>query len=207
VAGFVPSTIKALRAVLTHDRFGECTDQASRKPTHLMAFYGFLALFVVTVWAVVDLYVMPLLGVEPMYPFDLTHPMKILANVGGILLIVGGGRAILNRWRAPQDGNHRSTSFDWIFVWLLFLVGITGFVVEVFRFVAEGAAGGEAYASGFAVPAYTIYFLHLVLVFGLLVYLPYSKFAHMWYRLVAMIYGEHTGRTRGGSRAVEVAGT
>jgi quinone-modifying oxidoreductase subunit QmoC len=208
VLGFIPSAIKALGAVLTHNRFEDCTDQASRKPTHLMAFYGFLALFIVTVWAVVDLYVMPLVGVEALYPFDLTHPMKILANVGGILLIVGGGRAILNRWKAPQDGNHQSTSFDWIFVWLLFLVGITGFVVEVFRFVAEGAAGSEAYASGFALPAYTVYFLHLVLVFGLLVYLPYSKFAHMWYRLVAMIYGEHTGRTREGSRAVvEVAGT
>jgi len=207
VLGFVPSTVKALKAVLTHDRFGECTDQASRKPAHLMAFYGFLALFIVTVWAVVDLYVMPLVGVEALYPFDLTHPMKILANVGGILLIVGAGRAIMNRLRAPQDGYHQSTSFDWIFVWLLFLVGLSGFVVEVFRFVAEGAAGGEAYASGFALPAYSIYFLHLVLVFGLLVYLPYSKFAHMWYRLVAMIYGEHTGRTRGGGRAVEVAGT
>ena len=203
--GFVPSTLSALRSVLTHDRFSDCTDQASRRPTHLMAFYGFIALFVVTIWAVIDLYVMPLVGVEPLYPFDLTHPMKVLANVGGILLILGAGWAILRRVNAPQDGNHQSTSFDWIFVWLLFLVGITGFVVEVFRFVAEGAAGAEAYASGYAVPAYGVYFVHLVLVFGLLVYLPYSKFAHMWYRLAAMIYGEYTGRTREGRRVVRAA--
>jgi quinone-modifying oxidoreductase subunit QmoC len=207
VKGFVPSTISALKSVLTHDRFGECTDQASRKPTHLLAFYGFIALFIVTVWAVFDLYLMPLLGIDSLYPFDLLHPMKILANVGGILLIVGAGRAILTRRNAPDDGYHQSTSFDWIFVWLLFLVGVTGFVVEIFRFVAEGSAGAEAYASSYAFPAYSIYFVHLVLVFGLLVYLPYSKFAHMWYRLVAMIYGEYSGRTGTKAQPVEVSGT
>jgi quinone-modifying oxidoreductase subunit QmoC len=205
VLGFIPSLIKAISAVLTHDRFGSCTDQASRKPAHLMAFYGFLALFVVTVWAVLDLYVMPLLGFEALYPFGLMHPMKWLANAGGVLLIVGAGKAILDRKNAPADGKHQSTSFDWIFVWLLLLVGVSGFVVEAFRFVAEGAAGAEAFDSGYAAPAYAFYFVHLVLVFGLLVYLPYSKFAHMWYRLVAMIYAEHTGRTRAGSQLVKVA--
>jgi quinone-modifying oxidoreductase subunit QmoC len=195
VMGFVPSTIRALLSFLIHDRFGSCTDQASRKPAHLMAFYGFIALFIVTTWAVIDIYLMPLVGVEPLYPFGLLHPMKILANVGGVLLIVGSARAMLARKNAPKDGHHQSTPFDWIFVWLLLLVGISGFIVEVFRFVAEGAAGAEAYASGFALPAYSFYFVHLVFVFGLLVYLPYSKFAHMWYRLAAMIYGEYSGRT------------
>jgi quinone-modifying oxidoreductase subunit QmoC len=195
----VPSLFSTLKDIFTHDRFGECTDQASRKPSHLMAFYGFLALFIVTTWAVVDLYLMPLLGVESLYPFNLMHPMKILANVGGILLIVGAGRAILNRMNAPQDGYHQSTSFDWIFVWLLFLVGLTGFVTEVFRFtVSPEAMGGMEYS------AYAIYFIHLILVFGLLVYLPYSKFAHMWYRAVAMVYAQHTGRVRGGRRLAKV---
>lgn len=210
VQGFVPSAITAVTAVFTHGRFGECGDQAPRKTSHLMTFYGFLALFVVTVWAVIDLYVMPLLGFEALYPFNLLHPMKILANVGGILLIVGAGKAILDRRNAPRDGKHQSTSFDWIFVWLLLLVGISGFIVEVFRFVAEGAAassGADAYAGPLAAPAHGFYFVHLVLVFGLLVYLPYSKFAHIWYRTVAMIYAEYSGRTGAGKQLVQVAGT
>jgi len=208
--GFLPSTVKALKAVLVHSRFGECTDQAARKTNHLMAFYGFLALFIVTCWAVADLYVLPSLMPDtfPQYPFSLMHPMKILANLGGILLIIGVGRAVLTRVNAPSDGKHRSTSFDWVFLWLLLGVGLTGFFVEVFRFLAEGMAvrqGVLAHMVGVATPAYGVYFVHLVLVFGLLVYLPYSKFAHMWYRAVAMIYAEHTGRTREGRALVQVA--
>jgi quinone-modifying oxidoreductase, subunit QmoC len=208
VLGFVPSLAGAVKAVVTHVRFGKCTDQASRKSSHLMAFYGFIGLFVVTVWAVLDLYLMPLLGVDSLYPFGLLHPMKIVANVAGILLVVGAGKAILDRMNAPEDGHHQSTSFDWIFVWLLLLVGLSGFAVEVFRFVAEGVAppGTYAHDGALAVPAYSVYFVHLVLVFGLLVYLPYSKFAHMWYRTVAMIYAEHTGRTREGNQLVQVSG-
>lgn len=207
VLGLIPSAIRAVTAVFTHARFGKCTDQASRKTNHLLAFYGFLALFIVTSWAVVDIYLMPFFGVDSLYPFNLVHPMKILANVGGILLIIGAGKAIMDRMNAPADGKHQSTSFDWIFVWLLLMVGLTGYTVEVFRFVAEAQYGAEAYAGALAVPAYGIYFVHLVSVFGLLVYLPYSKFAHIWYRAVAMIYAEHTGRTQEGQALVQVAGT
>ncbi len=212
VLGFVPSAVKTVKTVFAHGRFGKCEDQASRKANHFMAFYGFLALFIVTCWAVADLYVMPYLMPEtfPQYPFNLLHPMKILANVGGILLIIGAGKAILTRMNAPADGKHQSTPFDWVFLWLLLGVGLTGFVVEVFRFVAEGMAqqqGVVASSLGIATPAYGLYFVHLMLVFGLLVYLPYSKFAHMWYRSVAMIYAEHTGRTEEGQALVQVAGT
>jgi len=210
ILGFVPSAVKAVKTVFTHGRFGKCEDQASRKTNHLMAFYGFLALFIVTCWAVADLYVLPSIMPEtfPQYPFNLMHPMKILANLGGILLVFGAGKAVLTRMNAPADGKHRSTSFDWVFLWLLLAVGLTGFFVEVFRFLAEGMAarqGVVASSLGIAPPAYGLYFVHLMLVFGLLVYLPYSKFAHMWYRAVAMIYAEHTGRTEEGQALVQVA--
>jgi hypothetical protein len=78
-----------------------------------------------------------------------------------------------------------------MFVWLLLGVGVTGFVIEILRFAIDPAV--ESMVS----VAYAIYFVHLVLVFQLLVYLPYSKFAHLLYRTTAMVYAEHTGRTNG----------
>jgi quinone-modifying oxidoreductase subunit QmoC len=187
--GFLSAFTSVLADIFTHRKFDYCGDQKQRRMSHLMTFYGFLALFVVTVWAVVDLYVMPSLGVESMYPFNLGHPMKILANLGGIILVVGSGKAIWDRIRAPEDGNHQSTAFDWVFLWLLFWVGVTGFATQAFRFtVTPETMGAYEYT------AYAVYFVHLVLVFGLLVYLPYSKFAHMWYRTLAMTYAAMTGR-------------
>ena len=198
---FLPSLARALGDILAHRRFGECGDQKHRRTSHMMAFYGFLALFVVTVWAVVDLYVMPSLGVASLYPFDLSHPMKVLANVGGLVLVVGTGKAIWDRISAPEDGKHRSTAFDWIFVWLLFWVGVTGFATQFFRFTVTPETMGV-----YEYSAYAVYFTHLVLVFGLLVYLPYSKFAHMWYRTLAMTYAVQTGRVPHG-RAEEAVET
>jgi quinone-modifying oxidoreductase subunit QmoC len=188
VAGVPASIVRALRSILAHDRFDKCGAQHPRRLAHMAVLYGFLALFVVTIWATIDMYVNPSLGIASRYPFGLMHPMKILANVGGVALVWGTLKVLLDR-RQTGPGSSTSTSFDWIFAWLLLGVGVTGFVTEVLRFTA----GPEPDAT-YTAMAYGIYFVHLVLVFQLLVYLPYSKFAHVLYRTVAMIYSEHTGR-------------
>lgn len=42
--------------------------------------------------------------------------------------------------------------------------------------------------------SYFIYFVHLIFVFNLFVFLPYSKLAHLVYRTVAMAYSEYGNR-------------
>jgi nitrate reductase gamma subunit len=191
--GILTGILRTVKSILTHDSFGKCTSRASRRSAHLLAFYGFAALFAVTVWAVIDLYVMPyVLGIDSLYPFSLLHPVKLIANVGALLLIVGCVKVIVDRI-GGEDDSRAGTAFDWIFIWLLLSVGITGLLTEVFRLVAEPSE-----LAGLDYIAFAVYFVHLVLVFGLLVYLPYSKFAHMLYRTVALVYAERSGRSAPG---------
>jgi len=194
--GIITSFIRTVTTILLHRQFGRCTQRGNRQWTHLFAFYGFIALFAVTVYAVFDLYLFPVVGLDSMYPFNLMHPMKILANIGGVLLIAGCVKGILDQKKDAGDSSG-STSFDQIFIWLLLLVGVTGFITEVFRFTV----GVDAHGGAMQFTAYAIYFVHLMCVFGLLVYLPYSKFAHIWYRTLAMVYAEYSGRTK------EIAGS
>ena len=193
-AGVVASLFRVLKSIVVHDRFSKCTSQAARRTAHLGAFYGFLALFIVSVWAVIALY-----GINPMipghdqdliYPFAIWNPWKILANLGGIALVVGCVLAIRDRSGEREDAP-ASTRFDLVFLWLLLIVGITGLLTEILRYVAEPAG-----VKGLVYAAYAVYFVHLVVVFDLLIYLPHSKFAHMLYRTVALVYSEHSGRSR-----------
>lgn len=197
-SGILPSLGRTLRSVFSHDKFSKCVRHGGRRWVHLGSFYGFAALFVVSAWAVVALYIInPLITNDFVYPFKLWNPWKILANLAAIALVIGCVKAIVDRRRSPESAG-ASTSFDWIFVWLLLGVAVTGVVTEVFRFVADpGVYGDEHMAwTGVQYVAYGIYFVHLVLVFDLLVYLPYSKFAHILYRTTALVYAEHTGRSR-----------
>jgi quinone-modifying oxidoreductase subunit QmoC len=75
-----------------------------------------------------------------------------------------------------------ATAFDWTFLWVLVMTVITGFGSQVFR------------VFDLAIPAYGIYYVHLVLVFFLLAYVPYTKMGHILFRAVAMVYARWSGR-------------
>jgi quinone-modifying oxidoreductase subunit QmoC len=182
--GLVASLVTSIKSILTHDKFSKCKTGKPRLMSHLGVFYGFLALFIVTIWAVAVLYVInPLIEKDLVYPFAMTNPWKILANVGALALIGGCIWMIISRL-TDRDKAGTSSMFDWAFVWTLLLVGVTGLATELLRLAELETVG------------YTVYFIHLVFVFALLVYLPYSKFAHLAYRTTALVYAEHTGRNR-----------
>ena len=194
--GVLPSAVRVLTPIFDHNKFGKCTENSSRRTAHLGAFYGFAALFIVSVWAVIALYMInpfiPGHENDLHYPFAFSDPFgspwKILANLGALALIGGCVIAIRDRMNNKEESG-ASSSFDWIFVCLLLGVGVSGLLTELLRFVAEPS---ESQVLEFT--AYTVYFMHLMAVFHLLVYLPYSKFAHILYRTVALVYAEHSGR-------------
>jgi quinone-modifying oxidoreductase subunit QmoC len=168
--------IPTLVEILKHSRFKKCERSSFRYLAHLLIFYGFIALAAVTGLIFLGTY---LLGTE--LPLSMYNPVKILANLGALSLFIGCTIVISNRLKETEDKS-RSAYFDWVFIVMLYLVGISGILTEVTRL------------SDIAVLAYWLYFIHLVLVFYLLAYLPFSKFAHLVYRTVAMIYASYSQR-------------
>ena len=64
-------------------------------------------------------------------------------------------------------------------IWTIFLTGVGALV---FRLL------------GAAILAYPIYYVHLIAVFMLFAYLPWSKLGHLVYRTVALSYAKKIGR-------------
>jgi quinone-modifying oxidoreductase subunit QmoC len=178
--GLGAAAVSSLRRILMHDQFSECTTATARSISHVFVFSGFLALTVVTLWVITGQY-NPLIRSEFVYPFGFWSPWKILANVGGAALLFGCVWMVWERLERREKAG-TSTYFDWVFLLGLALVAFTGFVSEGMHYLR-------------LVPhRHVTYFIHLVLAFALLVYLPYSKFAHLLYRAIAMVYAEYSGR-------------
>lgn len=120
-----------------------------------------------------------------MPPIELPSPIKILGALSGIARITGGAMPINRRW-TDKDAVGTNSYVDYLFLYIIFFVGLTGMLSWITR-------------SYLAVPfiAYVNYFIHLVVVFFLLWYMPYSKFAHMIYRSLALTYARNIGRSSG----------
>ena len=139
-----------------------------------MVFYSFIGLFIVTNIFFVVLYVFQIHG-----PYSQLNPVKWLANVSGIALIIGSALMIKNR----MGKTDQLTSYkDWYLLILVLGLGVTGLLTEMTRL------------AGIAGLSYALYFIHLMFVFHLFIFLPFSKLAHLVYRTVAMAYSEYGNR-------------
>ena len=96
-------------------------------------------------------------------PMSLWNPVKILANVAAIALVVGTGILWGNRSKMEADGQATKTFYDWFLIWMIMGVGVTGIAAELFRFIGVASVG------------YLTYYLHLVSVMMLFLYMPYTN--------------------------------
>lgn len=173
---------------LTHRKFKKCDVTADRRNSHMFVFFGFVGLAITTTWAIWYLYGHEFFGIQPTAlfhfgesPYPLYDPMKILGNVSGVLLLAGILQVITNRKKnADKAGN--GSYYDWLFISIVFAIVATGILSEVLRL------------ADVAVIAYPVYFVHLVVVFFLFAYAPFSKMAHMVYRMTAMVFSKYSGR-------------
>jgi quinone-modifying oxidoreductase subunit QmoC len=164
LAGLIP----ALVLIISHRRFRNCTKERGRWLGHLLTFSGFVGL--AFMGAVVGVGTMA--GVMRT-PLALTDPLKIFANLSALIILAGSLMLLIDRVKDPAK-RAASTYFDWAFLVALAGAVLTGIASEILRLVQAASV------------MYVVYFVHLVLVFSLFLYAPYSKFAHLVYRTVAI---------------------
>lgn len=173
--GFFDGLIMAIKDILYHTKFKECGKANYRYYAHLMIFWGFIILGIATIGDIVYIYG---LGVEEL-ALPIWDPVKILGNIGAFLLFAGSAWAITQRLSDEKIG--AGNYFDWLFLLTIFGIAVTGIAIELLRYAGN-------------VGAYYAYIVHLILVFALLAFAPYTKFAHLLYRTLAYIWAKNVGR-------------
>jgi quinone-modifying oxidoreductase subunit QmoC len=173
--GFLRSHVYVLVDILKHGNFGKCQTNKTNRYTHLAIFYGFILLLLAAFLGAVY----HLAGIESPYP--LTSPIKIAGNLGSLLILAGCALAIYRRF-SPSSKEGNTSYFDWFLILLLTFVAISGVATEVVRLAELPTA------------TYSVYLVHLWLLFTLLIYAPFSKGAHFIYRWLAMAYARQVGR-------------
>ncbi|OQX27182.1 MAG: heterodisulfide reductase [Desulfobacteraceae bacterium IS3] len=171
---FLKALWRVLPTILKHKKFSECGENQERATSHLMVFYSFIGLFIVT-----GIFCFALYGLQIHGPYSQWNPVKWLANVSGIALVIGSFLMIKERLANKEQ---TTVYKDWYLLIIVMGVGLSGMLTEATRLA--GAAG----------LSYTLYFIHLVFVFNLFAFLPFSKLAHLVYRTVAMAYAEYGNR-------------
>ncbi len=155
----------AIKEALLHRKYAACGRNWPSTIAHISVVLGFLILLIVTAYAILSVMYFE-------YPLSQSNPFKIMANIGAGLLLLGTLVLIMKRL-IPSNRVPKARYPDWFFLIGFLLLIITGVLLEFAR------AGNWQYA-------YHLYFFHLVLVWMVILYAPWSKFSHAMYRLVAM---------------------
>ena len=183
---FIGALIGAFIAIALHNKFSSCDrGVVKRRWGHFLVMWGFVGAAVTSGFAVVYLYrdtvFFSWLNLEYAYPVPISHWVKLLGNFSAIILVIGGIMLFINRLSTGDKLVGVTTAFDRFFLWVVLAVIGTGVLTEVFRFVAIDPTVGFA-----------VYIVHLGMVLCLFLTLPYSKFAHILYRTLAMTHERMT---------------
>ncbi|MFU8768352.1 MAG: quinone-interacting membrane-bound oxidoreductase complex subunit QmoC [Desulfotignum sp.] len=160
--------------ILKHEKFNECETNKERATPHMMVLFSFIGLAIVTGIFFFVLYVFQTPG-----PYSQLNPVKWLANIAGVALVIGSGLMIKSR----LDNKDQVTTYkDWFILGIVFSLGVTGMLTQMARL------------ANLEWTSYILYYLHLIAIFNLFAFLPFSKMAHLVYRTTAMAYAEYSNR-------------
>ncbi|MEJ2719842.1 MAG: quinone-interacting membrane-bound oxidoreductase complex subunit QmoC [bacterium] len=189
---FLQGAVITLKEVLAHSKFKECGTNYPRATAHMLVLFGFIGAMITTGLVLLFVFLphyIELLGAENVHPFfhvpiDLPHPVKILGALSGLAILIGCVMLLYRRWTQKDEVGANGYA-DQLFLYVMFLTGLTGLTSWGSRLI------------GVPMFAYVNYFIHILCVFFLLWYMPYSKFAHMLYRGLAIVHARCSGRVVG----------
>lgn len=162
-----------LGEILAHTNFSGCGTQKVRKWAHMLVFFGFGLLIMVTLYAIWA-------SLTHNYPLPFSNPFKIAGNVASLMIYTGLGIMIFNRL-VNKKVFGKSGYTDWLLLIAIAVLTLSGSLVEMARFANWNLA-------------YHLYFFHLVAVWFVIMYLPFTKLGHVFYRTTALLYARSIGR-------------
>jgi ferredoxin len=141
---------------------------------HALTMWGFLGLFGATI---AD-YGLELLGIKATgTPVPIWYPVRLLGTVAGAMLVFGVTMLILNRLQKANRSVRKSQSADWTLLSLLWLTGMSGFVLELALYLPQAPSWG-----------YWVFLFHVAVAMELVLLAPFMKLAHVVYRPVALFF-------------------
>ncbi len=106
---------------------------------------------------------------------DIWWPSRILGTIAGLLMVYGSSMAIYYRIKKITKPYANSRLADWMFLGFLWLAGITGFWLEISVFLGANTLTNQV-----------VFIIHTIISMQLVILFAFSKFAHAFYRPLAL---------------------
>ena len=104
-------------------------------------------------------------------------PSRVLGTIAGILMVFGTSLAINYRSKKVTKAYSETRLADWVFLWFLWIAGITGFWLEL----------SVAFSANLLIN-HIIFIIHTIISMELVLLFAFSKFAHAIYRPLALFF-------------------
>jgi ferredoxin len=165
---YVKEAVTAAWHFFTQWRFSKC-DRKFYWLAHLFLMTSYIIMFGMIV------FFLDWFQTDQIHPA--THPQRWLGYYVTFGLIFATVYAFIGRLRKKEAIFKFSHHSDWIFIFLLFMIAVTGILIHIFRI------------SGMAMPTYYMYALHLAFEVPMVVtFVAFSKWSHLAYRPFAIYF-------------------